>query len=79
MLAGARVLGDADSAFANRGAAFNVTAMQTWASSAEDDSRIAWIRDAAGALEPHSYRGGGYLNYMGADEPVERVRACRVR
>jgi FAD/FMN-containing dehydrogenase len=76
MLAGARRLGDGDSAFANRGAAFNVTAMQTWADEAEDATRIAWVREMVAVLEPYSFRGGGYLNYMGADEPIERVRAA---
>ena len=27
-------------------------------------------------VEPYSLQGGGYLNYMQADEPVERVRAA---
>src|SRR5262249_44785977 len=72
----ARRVGDEHAAFANRGAAFNVTAIQTWTDVAEDGPRIAWVREAATALEPYSYRGGGYLNYMAADEPIERVRAA---
>ena len=28
------------------------------------------------AVEPWSFSGGGYVNYMQADEPIERVRAA---
>jgi len=69
-------LGDEHAAFANRGAAFNVTAIQTWTERAEDGPRTAWTRETAAALEPYSYRGGAYLNYMTADEPADRVRAA---
>jgi FAD/FMN-containing dehydrogenase len=27
-------------------------------------------------MQPWSYTGGGYVNYMQADEPIERVRAA---
>ena len=30
----------------------------------------------ATAIEPWSISGGGYINYMQADEPIERVRAA---
>ena len=58
-----------------RRAAFNVSAMAVWADSALDDEHIAWARWTAGAVEPWSF-GGGYANYMQADEPLERVRAA---
>ena len=32
-------------------------------------------RETASAIEPWSWSGGGYANYMQADEPIERVRA----
>jgi FAD/FMN-containing dehydrogenase len=57
-----------------RGAAFNVSAMATWADPSLDDEHIAWARETAAALEPWAF-GGGYANYMQADEPLERVRA----
>jgi Berberine and berberine like len=41
-----------------------------------DDEYIAWTRETAAALEPWSHTGGGYVNYMQADEPIERVRAA---
>jgi FAD/FMN-containing dehydrogenase len=58
-----------------RQAAFNVSAMATWQDPALDDRYIAWSRDTAAAMEPWSV-GGGYVNYMQADEPIERVRAA---
>jgi len=58
-----------------RGAAFNLSAMANWLDPALDDQYIAWARDTAAALEPWSV-SGGYVNYMQADEPIERVRAA---
>jgi FAD/FMN-containing dehydrogenase len=59
-----------------RGAAFNVSAMATWQDAGLDDVHIAWARETAAAIEPWSWSGGGYVNYMQADEPIERVRAA---
>ena len=58
-----------------RGAAFNISATAAWEDPALDESSIAWARDTAAALEPWAF-GGGYVNYMQADEPPERVRAA---
>jgi FAD/FMN-containing dehydrogenase len=58
-----------------RGAAFNVSAMASWADSALDGEHVGWARDTAAAIEPWAF-GGGYANYMQADEPLERVRAA---
>ncbi|TML48209.1 MAG: FAD-binding oxidoreductase [Actinobacteria bacterium] len=58
-----------------RGAAFNISAMASWQDSALDQEHIAWARATAAAIEPWSWSGGGYVNYMQADEPIERVRA----
>ena len=63
-------------AFAHRGARFNMTAMSTWASPADDAAEIPWVRACAGAIEPYSARGGGYVNYMAGVEPLERVEAA---
>jgi FAD/FMN-containing dehydrogenase len=63
-------------AFAHRSARFNVTGMTTWASPADDAEEIAWVRACADAIAPYSARGGGYVNYMAADEPLERVEAA---
>ena len=67
--------GDAG-AVAFRGAAFNISAMAEWQDPAHDAEEMAWARETAAAVEPWSVRGGGYVNYMQADEPIERVRAA---
>jgi FAD/FMN-containing dehydrogenase len=59
-----------------RRAAFNVSVMATWQDAALDEQHIEWARDTAAAIEPWSFSGGGYVNYMQADEPIERVRAA---
>jgi FAD/FMN-containing dehydrogenase len=59
-----------------RRAAFNVSVMATWQDPAHDEESIEWARETAAAIEPWSFSGGGYVNYMQADEPVERVRAA---
>ena len=58
-----------------RQAAFNVSVMAVWQDPALDAVQIGWARESAAALEPWSFSGGGYVNYMQADEPIERVRA----
>jgi FAD/FMN-containing dehydrogenase len=63
------------SALAFRRAAFNVSATAVWTDVAEDEAHVAWARATARAIEPWSL-GGGYANYMQADEPLERVRAA---
>jgi FAD/FMN-containing dehydrogenase len=59
-----------------RRAAFNVSVTATWRDPEHDEQHIRWARETATALEPWSYSGGGYVNYMQADEPLERVRAA---
>jgi FAD/FMN-containing dehydrogenase len=58
-----------------RHAAFNISAMASWLDPALDEEFIRWARDTAAAIEPWAV-GGGYFNYMQADEPAERVRAA---
>lgn len=58
-----------------RHAAFNVSVMAVWQDPALDAEQIGWTREGAAAIEPWSFSGGGYVNYMQADEPIERVRA----
>jgi len=70
--------GDADPASAALGfrdAAFNISAMASWQDPALDDQYVEWARETAAALEPWSV-SGGYINYMQADEPIDRVRAA---
>jgi FAD/FMN-containing dehydrogenase len=59
-----------------RHAPFNVSAMAIWQNPALDAEQIEWARTTAAAVEPWSFRGGGFVNYMQSDEPVERVRAA---
>jgi FAD/FMN-containing dehydrogenase len=59
-----------------RQAEFNVSVMATWQDAALDEEEIGWARETAAAIEPWSAIAGGYVNYMQADEPVERVRAA---
>ena len=58
-----------------RPAAFNISVMAGWQDARLDEEQIEWARDTAAAIEPWSL-GGGYVNYMQADEPIERVRAA---
>jgi FAD/FMN-containing dehydrogenase len=58
-----------------RHAAFNVSVMAVWQDPAQDAEHIRWARETAALLEPWSATGGGYVNYMQADEPIERIRA----
>jgi FAD/FMN-containing dehydrogenase len=58
-----------------RDAAFNVSVMASWLDPALDQRYIEWARETAAAIEPWSV-SGGYINYMQADEPIERVRAA---
>ena len=58
-----------------RGAAFNVSAMAGWTDPALDAEEQGWARETAAALEPWS-SSGAYVNYMQADEPLDRVRAA---
>ena len=59
-----------------RDAAFNISALGIWEDPAMDDTQVEWARETAALAAPCSLQGGGYLNYMQADEPAERVRAA---
>jgi FAD/FMN-containing dehydrogenase len=67
---------DRAGAVAFRGAAFNISATATWQDPLLDEEHIAWARATAGAMEPWAFSSAGYVNYMQADEPIERVRAA---
>src|SRR5215475_4492088 len=67
--------GRASAALGFRDAAFNISVMAAWPDAALDEQSIQWARATAAALEPWSV-SGGYMNYMQADEPIERVRAA---
>jgi FAD/FMN-containing dehydrogenase len=65
----------ASAALGYRDAAFNVSVMASWTDPTADDEHIDWARETAGAIEPWSV-SGGYVNYMQADEPLDRVRSA---
>jgi FAD/FMN-containing dehydrogenase len=65
----------ASAALGYRDAASNISVMAAWLDAALDEQSIAWARATAAALGPWSV-SGGYMNYMQADEPIERVRAA---
>jgi FAD/FMN-containing dehydrogenase len=58
-----------------RAAAFNVSAMAVWKRPEDDDQFIAWARRTAETIAPWSFNGAAYINYMNADEHIDRVRA----
>jgi FAD/FMN-containing dehydrogenase len=57
-------------------AARRVQRQRDWQDPDLDEQHIAWTRETAAASEPWSLNSGGYVNYMQADEPIERVRAA---
>ena len=65
----------ASAALGFRDAAFNISVMAAWLDPALDEQSIEWARATAAAIEPWSV-SGCYMNYMQADEPIERVRAA---
>jgi FAD/FMN-containing dehydrogenase len=65
----------ATAALGFRDAAFNISVMASWLDPALDERYIQWARETAAAIEPWSV-SGGYINYMQADEPLERVRSA---
>jgi FAD/FMN-containing dehydrogenase len=64
------------SAFGQRAARWNASALGIWESPDDDERGIGWARRVAGLMEPASLSGGGYVNYSPADESVDRVRAA---
>ena len=68
-------LHSSSAALGYRDAAFNVSVMASWIDPTQDEESISWARETAAAIEPWSV-SGGYVNYMQADEPLDRVRAA---
>ncbi len=63
-------------AFAQRGATWNASAIAIWEDRSDDDARVAWARTAADRFAVGSFSGAGYANYAPVDETNERVRAA---
>ena len=67
-------VGEDDTAFGNRHAAYAYNLIATWTDPAEDEAQMAGNRALAAALEPYS-TGGVYVNFLG-DEGAARIRAA---
>jgi len=66
---------EADTAYGQRDAAYNVNVNAVWtAEEADGERHVAWTRDFFDALQPHA-RPRVYVNFLG-DEGPERVRAA---
>jgi FAD/FMN-containing dehydrogenase len=68
-----RVPADA-TAFGQRDARFNASALAIWEPSEAPERHIAWARTYAGAVEPAAT--GGYINYLTADASADEVAAA---
>jgi FAD/FMN-containing dehydrogenase len=64
----------AGTAFAQRAATWNASALAIWDDPDTDDAHIGWARDTADRLGIASLTGAGYANYAPVDETTERVR-----
>ena len=67
-------VGEDDTAFSNRQAAYAYNLVSTWTDASGDESNIGANSELAAALAPFS-TGGVYVNFLG-DEGGERVRAA---
>ncbi len=70
----AHVEPEGGTAFGQRAAIWNASALAIWDDPANDDAEIAWARGTADRLGVGSLSGAGYANYATADETIERIR-----
>jgi FAD/FMN-containing dehydrogenase len=70
----ARVPRDA-AAFDNRDADYNLAIISRWADAGDAAPNVAWSRSTSDAAKPFT-NGRVYLNYIGAGEAPDRVRAA---
>lgn len=73
--AASRVPSDA-MAYNQRDARYNLSAFSIWEDAADDARQIEWARAYAAGLTPFAGASASYFNYLGHDEPSERVRAA---
>ena len=64
-------VGDEETAFAHRGARFNVSIDAGWTDPAMDAAAIGWARRGWDSLAPFA-TGGVYVNFAGLDEDADR-------
>ena len=62
-------------AFDQRDSDFNFVIVSRWADPAEKDKNVAWARETSERVQPFT-TGRVYVNYIGAGEAPERVRAA---
>jgi FAD/FMN-containing dehydrogenase len=67
-------VGRAETAFNFRDSDYNLTVFARWQDPARTDEHIAWVRNGSDAMK--SYGSGVYVNYLGAGEQADRVRAA---
>lgn len=68
-------VGEDDTAYSHRDAPFIVNINGRWDPHDDPEPHIAWTRQLWDALQPWSH-GGGYINFMEADEAQDRIRAA---
>jgi hypothetical protein len=68
-------IGERETAFANRGAEYNVSVVSSWLDPETDERNIAWTRQFGDELNSLS-TGGAYVNYMANSDNPAAVRAA---
>jgi FAD/FMN-containing dehydrogenase len=63
-----------ETAFGERGAAYNLIVVSVWADAADDEANIAWTRGVWQAMQPYT-RAQAYVNYFSGDEQ-DRVQTA---
>ena len=69
-----RRISDGETAFGQRQAHYNASALAIWEDRADSDRHIGWARSYADALKP--FASGGYVNYLGDDASRDDVTAA---
>jgi len=62
-------------AFDQRDATYNLVVISRWTNPADADTNISWARATSDAAKPFT-NGRVYVNYIGAGEATDRVRAA---
>lgn len=68
-------VGERATAFANRGAEYNVSVLSIWLEPEADEQNIAWTRQFGDKLNSFS-TGAAYVNYMANSEDRAAIRAA---
>ena len=68
-------VGEHETAFAHRGASYNLSVLGVWKDARQNEKNIAWTRNFGDELRAFA-TGGSYVNYMADDESAERVKAA---